>query len=248
MSISALPSSVTTRLSLFPGGERLLEEHADVLLPIEDGDVAERGRPIDQRAIGEALEKAVALLDGREFSMRVRGERSHGFWVEIEELVKADEGVADDGPIRRGAGAADAEFDAVGSARERPVFAKELCAQLVAEKVVPAFQTDLVGAQAEAFRGVAQRCTKGLQPRLGKPARRGKWHVHVDAKKIHRENFHRRRTLAGPARRRHGIFWQPGAGLANSTILRALAMEAGVPPVPFFAPLPLPAGCCPPAP
>ena len=28
MSISALPSSVTTRLSLFPGGERLLEEHA----------------------------------------------------------------------------------------------------------------------------------------------------------------------------------------------------------------------------
>ena len=28
MSISALPASVTTRLSLFPGGERLLEEHA----------------------------------------------------------------------------------------------------------------------------------------------------------------------------------------------------------------------------
>ena len=143
--------------------------------------------------VGEALEEGVALLDAGEARVGVRGERGEALGREVEELVEAGEGVADDLPVAGGAGVADADFYAVGGAGEGAVFAEELRGELVAEEVVPALEADLLGAQgADAGGGIAELGAEVVEPRGGEALRRGEGHVDLEAEDFDGDDFHAR--------------------------------------------------------
>jgi hypothetical protein len=178
----------------------LLDEHADLLFPIGDPHIAERGGAYDLEAVLEALHELIAIRRVLELGMHVRREGGDGGRRKFHEVVDAHERLADQVPVGRVAGVAHRELHAIRGPYEGAVVAEELRGQLIAIEIVGLLQAHLVDPQPQSLRRIAQPGRELLQIGLTKAERSDERNINGETKELDGQNVHGPETLraAGP--------------------------------------------------